>query len=526
MKSIPLLKEQKYYTTILLCLIIFLAAFLRIYYLSTPSYSSDDVLAIKKINEISAKYIVWEALHKSRPMLFFISVHCWQLLAGSSEFALRLPSAIFGILSVFVIFKLASLIFDKKTALIGALLLAVNPEHFFFSCSLKAYTLTTLLALTSLYLLLRALKGHRTILWIAFCISNVMLLYTHNSAVFIVLTELFFMAVVFYRKRKYPWLIYSAMGIIFTLLAVLFFAQKVHTEAFSKPEFIEPPTIGTFLNVLSSFVAGFYIMMPKRGIIFADAIRFDNQGAYIEALSLPVRISILTFFCILLLFGIYKYFWRQTTSDEPQPLIKSGASDRYKPLIYGWGAIPILAAYASSFLFWPTFGPTRYHLFWSCLILLLIAKGISSTPDLIRGKLRFICPIILIVICIHLFPIITAESNPRRLDWKGVANYIEETASDGETVHFLFKEFASKPIKYYYKKDIYIGLNEVFKKITPNIGGNWSKGVFLIEVIEIGKSDLPPELIDFLGTLYYNKDVKQFHHIRVTHYWKPKFTLP
>jgi 4-amino-4-deoxy-L-arabinose transferase-like glycosyltransferase len=523
MKSIPQLNEQKYHTTILLCLIIFLAAFLRLYYLSATSNSGDDIIGLFQINKISAKFIAWNALHKSTPQFFFIIVHYWKLLAGSSEFALRLPSAIFGILSVFVLFKFARLIFDNKTALIGALLLAVNPEHFFFSCRLKPYTLTTLLALTCLYLLLRALKsasGGRTILlWTAFCICNVLLLYTHKSAVFVVLTEIFYMAVIF-RKHKYAWQIFSYGGIIFVLLVVLFFSQKWYSEIFSERinpfYFIEPPTLWTFLNVLSSFTAGFYIMIPQRGIVFADGISFNNQGPYIEALSLPARISILTFFCILLLFGIYRYFWNG--KQKPQ----ASLHDSYKPLIYCWGAIPILASYAISFLFFPTFGPTRYHLFWSCVILLLIAKGISSI-----GKLRFICPILLIVICIHLFPIITAESNPRRLDWKGINNYLEETVSDGETVHYIFADkFSSLPLRHYYEGDIYFGTKEVFKKITPNLRSNESKGVFLIKVSDVEGSNLSPGLTKGLGMFYSNKDVKKFHHITVTHYWGPTFTFP
>lgn len=507
MKSIALLKEQKYHTTIPLCLIIFLAAFLRLYYLSTPSYSVDDIMSIRKINEISAEFIAREALNKSRPMFFFIILHYWKLFVNSSEFALRLPTAIFGILSVFVLFKLAKLIFDNKTALIGALLLAVNPEHFFFSCMLKQYTLTTLLALTSVYLLLRALKERHAILWIAFCISNVVLLYTHNSAIFVVLTEMVYMAII-YRKQKYNWRICSSICIIFILLVALFFAQKRYTQIFSEPRFLEPPTLGTFFNVFSSFTAGFYIMKPKWGIVFTDAMHFNHQSPYIEALPLPARISILALFSILLLLGIYKYFW----NGKPKTPISS--TDNYKPLISNWGIIPILAAYAISYLFWPTFGVTRYHLFWSCSILLLIAKGIASI-----GKLRFICPIIFIVICIHLFPIITAESNPRRLDWKGVANYLEETVSDGETVHFLSEGLALLPLGYYYKEDIYFGIQSIFKKITPSIKGDYSKGVFLIEV---EKSNLPVGLTENLDMFYSKKDVKQFYHINVTHYWKSK----
>lgn len=501
MKAISLLKEQKYHTTILLCLIIFIAAFLRLYSLSTPSFSSDDIKSIEKSEKVCVSTIVEGAKRGGHHLLYFLVLHYWRLMAGSSEFALRLPTAIFGILSVFVLFKLSSLIFDNKTSLIGALLLAVNPEHFFPSFALKQYTLTLLLALTSLYLLLRAFRESRTILWTAFGISNVALLYTHKSAIFVVLTEIFYIAIV-YRKYKYTWQIFSSIGIIFIILVTLFFTQKRYLQIFSEPRWIATPTVETFLNVLSSFVAGFYIKIPETGIIFADSIHFQNQSLYIDALPLPAKIGIFAFFSFFLLLGIFKYFGQRTTSDG------------YKPLIYTWATIPILSAYGISFLFYPIFGPARYHLFWSCSILLLIAKGLASI-----GKLRFVCPILFITVCIHLFPIVTRESNPRTLDWKGVANYLCETVSDGETVHFLPNNFASYPLRYYYKEEIYTGVDEVFKKITPNVMGGGSKGVFLIEM---GKKNIPKGMVRGLNMFYTNKDVKQFYNIEVTHYWNRK----
>lgn len=527
MKSISLLKDQKYHTAILLCLIIFIAAFLRLYYLTEPSFSSDDIKSIEKSEKICASTLVEWTKRGGHHLFYYLVLHYWKLMAGSSEFALRLPTAIFGILSVFAFFKLSSLIFDNKTSLIGTLLLAVNPEHFFPSFALKQYTLALLLALTSLYLLLMALRKPRTMLWIAFGICNVVLLYTHKSAIFVVLTEIVYIAIV-YRKYKYSWQIFSSIGVIFLILIALFFLQKRYLQIFSEPRWLAMPTFETFLRVLYSFIAGFYIKIPEKGIIFADAIYFKNQGLYIDALPLPAQIGILAFFSFFLLLGIFKYFGQRTTSDG------------YKPLIYTWAIVPILSAYGISFLFYPIFGPTRYHLFWSCSILLLIARGFATI-----GKLRFVCPILLIAVCIHLFPIITKESNPRILNWKGVANYLRETVSDGERVHFIASgtyrertykrvldgeiihfipsDFVSLPLRYYYKGDVYIGIDEVFKKIAPNADVGRSKGIFLIEVGKPLEKTMSFDIMtESLNMFFANKDVKQFHYIKVTHYWNQK----
>lgn len=513
MNLLSLLEEQKQRTAILLCLILFTAAFLRLYYLSAPSFSSDDIKTIETIEKDSIGVIIEYAARVSQPPLYCFILYYWSLIVGSSEFALRLPAAMFGIISVFALFKLACRIFDNKTALIGALLLAVNPEHCFFSYTLRQYTLTVLLALVSIELLLGALKERRTMLWIAFSICNVVLLFTHNTAILVVLTELFYIAIVF-RRYKCGLQLFLSNAIICLSAIATFFLQKRYLPTMLG--WIARPTAETFLNVLSSFIAGFYIKMPEEGIIFADDIHFKNQSLYIDALPLPVKIGIFAFFCFFLLFGIFRYFGHtifQRQIPLSPPLVK-GDLGGFKPFIYSWATIPVLSAYAISFLFRPVFGPTRYSLFWSCSILLLIARGFADV-----GRLRFVCPILFIAVTLHLFPIATQESNPRSLDWKGVANYLRETVQDGETVHFLPSDWASMPLSYYYKKDVHIGVDKVFEKITPNAKAKWTKGVFIIEA---GENSMPLGLTKTIAMFYANRDVKQFYHINVTHYWKPK----
>ncbi len=522
MNLISLLKEQKYYTTILLCLIIFIAAFLRLYYLSTYSFLSDDIKTIETIEKGHVSAIIEDAAKRGHPPFYFIILYYWTFITGSGEFAIKIPSVIFGILSVFLLFKLSSLIFDNKTALIGALLMAMNPEHFFCSHVLKQYTLTVLLGLVSVYLLLLALKSAsgnpspsakdasvgRTILWIAFNISNIALLCTHYSAILIVLIEIFYIAMV-YRKHKCGLQVFPSIVIICLSGVTIFLLQKgySHSDISTKLRWLGKPTLETFLNILSSFIAGFNMKMPEKGIMYADAINFKNQSLYtIDALPLSAKIGILVFFSYFLLLGIYKYFW----SDKQKTI---SSTDNYKPLIYIWSTIPIVSSYAISLLLWPIFGPTKYYLFWSCSILLLIAKGFAA----IR-KLSFICPILFITVCIYLFPIITMvkEIDPRILNWKTIANYLRERVSDGQTVHFLSSDYVSLPLRYYYKENIYIGISEVFEKTASNASGGRSKGVFLIEMRE---SALPEGWDRNLDMFYSNKDVKQFYHIKVTHYW-------
>jgi uncharacterized membrane protein len=62
-------------------------------------------------------------------------------LFGMSEAALRLPSAILGVLAVWLTYRLARAMFDERVALVAASLMAVNPFAVYYSQEARMYAL-------------------------------------------------------------------------------------------------------------------------------------------------------------------------------------------------------------------------------------------------------------------------------------------------------------------------------------------------------------------------------------------------
>lgn len=135
----------KRYNLIILFLIIFLAAFLRLYQLTgiPPSLSWD---------ETAVGYNAWTITHygkdewgKTFPLVFRSfgddkhPVHIYitalfVVVLGPTEYAVRLPSAILGILNVLLMFWLGKLLFKKDIAgYFAALSLAISPWAIHFS---------------------------------------------------------------------------------------------------------------------------------------------------------------------------------------------------------------------------------------------------------------------------------------------------------------------------------------------------------------------------------------------------------
>ena len=111
--------------------------------------------------------------------LYFWSLEPWLLLAGRSELALRLPSALAGVAVVALAYTLATHLLGSLAGRLTALLAAVNPYLAWYAGEGKMYTLITAMALLSTYLLLRACASARKRLWLGYVVVTTLLFYTH-----------------------------------------------------------------------------------------------------------------------------------------------------------------------------------------------------------------------------------------------------------------------------------------------------------------------------------------------------------
>lgn len=126
---------------ILLLTIIILAAFLRLYMLSTIPIGFNDDEAAFGYNAYSVLKTGRDEWGRTLPFPMFESFGDWKLvfhlyLVAISEFffsatvfATRLPSAIIGIFAVLATYLFAKVILNKKIALLSALFLAISPWH-------------------------------------------------------------------------------------------------------------------------------------------------------------------------------------------------------------------------------------------------------------------------------------------------------------------------------------------------------------------------------------------------------------
>jgi mannosyltransferase len=174
----------------LLGLAICLAFALRLFRLDHQELRGDEafdaLFSVQPVSEIVGQLQTTQPY----PPLFHVGLHYWLALAGQSEIAQRSPALISGVLLVPLVYQLASLTFGEATALIAALLAAVNPFYIWHAQDGRMYSLLAVLSAASIWLGLRLLQNRATI-WtgLAYWVVTVLALLTHYFAWWLLLAE-------------------------------------------------------------------------------------------------------------------------------------------------------------------------------------------------------------------------------------------------------------------------------------------------------------------------------------------------
>jgi mannosyltransferase len=139
---------------------------LGLFRLSAPSLWVDEAFTARALDLSLA-----ELLDRQYHLLYYLLLHPWVLLAGTSEWALRFPSVIGTVLSCGLLVVLARRFFDRRVALASGVLLAASPFLVKWSQQARGYTLGLALSLLATFLLLRALDRGSLGPWVAYGIA-------------------------------------------------------------------------------------------------------------------------------------------------------------------------------------------------------------------------------------------------------------------------------------------------------------------------------------------------------------------
>ena len=169
-------------------LILLLAALLRLHQLGTQSLWSDEgnsvVQSLRSLEEIAQ-----HAARDIHPPGYYWLLHGWRLLTGTSEFALRLFSALASVLGVACLYAAGRWLYGRAAGLTAALFLGLNGFNIWYAQETRMYALLALWGAAAPLALAATLNHPGRGRALALALINAAGLWTHYAWPFMLLAQ-------------------------------------------------------------------------------------------------------------------------------------------------------------------------------------------------------------------------------------------------------------------------------------------------------------------------------------------------
>ncbi len=365
----------------------------RIFHLGHKELWCDEVSSVTLARNA---YNIFSAL--SYKPLYFLFLKFWIYFFGMAEFAVRLPSVIFGTATIFVIYKLGQEISGRKAGLIAAFLLSISCFHIYQSQQARHFTLMVLLICLSYLCFIRALKGKDAVLnrWLNGGV-NVLLVFMHPYALAGVLVQPFFVYGFLERKVKLEWVrVHIVMAVAVALW--LLFSEK--GEMYYNTLWITGPGWEAIPEVFQTFsYGGLRYGLWDYKVIFGSL--------------LPVNILFLLY-CFFLVRGVN---FGLRMRDRSRLMI----------LMLGWLLLPMAGALLVSIVR-PVF--LVKHLIISLpAFCLIVALGIASLRSF-----QSIMFLLSIVFLLNIYPLMNIYAQDAHIHWRENVLFLKDNIREGDAV--------------------------------------------------------------------------------------------
>jgi mannosyltransferase len=180
--------------------VVLLGSALRL--LSGLAYRSlwlDEIATVTFVSSSFSRLITLVLMDAVHPPLYYFCVFCivpW----GQSEFWLRFPSIVFGVLAIPLTYQLGKACYGRTTGILAAFLLAINPFHIWYSQESRMYSLLLCLTVAVGYFFVKTLQTGGLKWWAALVISSSLAYFTHYFALLLPASQFVFLVVTLRRR--------------------------------------------------------------------------------------------------------------------------------------------------------------------------------------------------------------------------------------------------------------------------------------------------------------------------------------
>lgn len=136
---------------------------LRIFLLDKNGLWLDEAFSVWLANQSVSEMLQWIVKIDQHPPLYYLLLHFWVAYYGDTPYYARLLSALFGTITIPVIYLIGKRISGALVGLAAAVFLALSLFNIYFAQETRMYTLLTFNATVAIYALVRLLTDSRSV---------------------------------------------------------------------------------------------------------------------------------------------------------------------------------------------------------------------------------------------------------------------------------------------------------------------------------------------------------------------------
>jgi uncharacterized membrane protein len=410
---------------------------LRIFMLGSQSLWTDEA-AIYSQTRVGSLFEVYSTVMSQEGHigpLYHILNYLFCQLFGYAEWALRMPSAIYGTISVVLIYKIAELLINRNAALFSSILLACSPLHVWYSQEARMYSLWIMLTLLTTLVFIKLLDKGSPRLWILFTIFASLSLWTFLNSIFLFAAMGLYLVIFVKRyKKELCFFIVCMLAVaasylpgVITLLARTSGNGTAETAGFRTTSVFDLIYAFCVFNIGTSLgppLDTIRVLLKQLGPTNAARNIISHYGL----LMIPSMLVCTAIF----LYAAYKAVIRRKNVHYTLILV----------LLF----VPLLMIYGITFFSSSLRFNVRYILCVLPFYLILLSTAADGLSKVKRWALLS-CLILLSAFSLfnHYF-----KAEYAKLDFRTVVKYLNETMKDGDNA-IIIHESASRVLEYYDK---------------------------------------------------------------------------
>lgn len=408
--------KKNIYTISVLSIIV-LGVFLRLHHIEKENLWIDEIHTAKYIEQDFLRIL---SRPYSIPPLYFIILKVWAMVFGSGVYSLRFFSAALGVLSIFLVFKLGTLLFSKRVGIYSAFLLALSVFHIFYSQEARNAILSLCLSLLSVIFFIYLIKeiSARNVFY--FSLFSLLLLASHYLGIFIliVLWVCFFVKVRDKRAIK-NFLISQLIAFIFWGPFFIILAKNIPYILMKGLSWIENISI---MNILISSLKSFSYGGGIIGLKSTAAMKF--------------------FAGILAVFFLVNFV----------PFVKKFRENQFnKGLLLGLLFFPIFIQYMFSKIFFPIY-LDRNLILLQPFFYVLVANGIDYLKPIFL-KILAIC----LILSLSFSAVNMAYNTKVKIPWDEVKDYLKKMGINKSALIIHMPHWRHAEVLYYFPENKCVG---------------------------------------------------------------------